>query len=216
MPIKDLLAAHRVSIFFHGHDHFFAQQSRDCLTYQETPQPGHPNFNNAGQADDYGYLSGVILPNSGHLRVTVSPERTNVEYVRAYKTANETSTRRNKDVSAQYSIAAVNCYDSVTSSVPVIWNAAYANEMIVPNPSSTQMSIGLSCPVDDLVSITIVDEIGRPCRQLLVNSIVPQGEHYVLWDGRDDRGSMLPAGTYTAIIVGTHHGWHSLPLIRIK
>jgi hypothetical protein len=35
-------------------------------------------------AAEAGYVSGTILPSSGHLRVTVGPEAAKVEYVRAY------------------------------------------------------------------------------------------------------------------------------------
>lgn len=72
-PIKDLLTEHRVNIFFHGHDHFFGKQQKECMVYQETPQPSHPNYSTVNYADDYGYFEGQILPNSGHLRVNVSP-----------------------------------------------------------------------------------------------------------------------------------------------
>ena len=61
-PIKDLLTENRVTIFFHGHDHFFDKQEKDCLVYQETPQPSLPNFTGPNQASQYGYLSGEILP----------------------------------------------------------------------------------------------------------------------------------------------------------
>lgn len=73
-PIKDLLKEHRVNIFFHGHDHFFGKQEKDCLFYQECPQPSHPNFSSVNYADDYGYFEGQIQANSGHIRVGVSPE----------------------------------------------------------------------------------------------------------------------------------------------
>jgi uncharacterized protein (UPF0216 family) len=43
-PVKELLRENRVNIFFHGHDHFFGKQEKDCLVYQETPQPSHPNY----------------------------------------------------------------------------------------------------------------------------------------------------------------------------
>jgi len=83
-PIKDLLTENRVTIFFHGHDHFFAKQDKDCLVYQETPQPSHPVFLTANSATEYGYVKGDIYPNAGHLRVTVSGDGVKVDYVRAY------------------------------------------------------------------------------------------------------------------------------------
>jgi predicted phosphodiesterase len=83
-PIHGLLRQHRVSIVFHGHDHFYAKQELDGIVYQEVPQPGYPgNGKPPRSAAEYGYRSGKILGSSGHLRVTVMPGGSKVEYVRA-------------------------------------------------------------------------------------------------------------------------------------
>ena len=50
------------------------------------------------------YLSGVKLPNSGHLRVTVSPEKVTVEYVRSYLVKDETALRKTGEVAHSYSV----------------------------------------------------------------------------------------------------------------
>lgn len=81
-PIHELLVRNGVSIVFHGHDHFFARQELDGIIYQAVPQPGHPK-GSTQPAADYGYTSGMILSGSGHLRVTVSGDRTTVDYVKA-------------------------------------------------------------------------------------------------------------------------------------
>ena len=87
-----------VSVVFHGHDHFFARQELDSVTYQLVPQPGHASKQRTGvktggrrgggsaanahrMAADYGYLSGDILSGSGCLQIVVSPEETKVDYV---------------------------------------------------------------------------------------------------------------------------------------
>jgi predicted phosphodiesterase len=82
-PIHDLLVQHQVSAVFHGHDHLYVYQQRDGLVYQEVPQPSLARENATTSAAGYGYLSGTLLGSSGHLRVTVSPARATVEYVRA-------------------------------------------------------------------------------------------------------------------------------------
>ena len=71
-PIYQLMVENNVTIFFHGHDHFFAKQDLDGIVYQLVPQSSHPNYKRVGQAINYCYITGDILPNSGHLRVTVS------------------------------------------------------------------------------------------------------------------------------------------------
>jgi hypothetical protein len=53
-------------------------------------------------------VQGTILPNSGHLRVTVSPDNTKVEYVRAALPTQETATLKNRTISHTYSLVPAN------------------------------------------------------------------------------------------------------------
>jgi hypothetical protein len=82
LPIHDLMAEHDVAAFFHGHDHVFVKQDLDGIVYQECPQPGDASYG-LGTCPER-YTHGDMLPNAGHLRVTVAPEQTRVEYIRAY------------------------------------------------------------------------------------------------------------------------------------
>jgi hypothetical protein len=104
-PIHQLLVDNRVTAVFHGHDHVYVKQELDSVVYQELPQPGAPNFNNGPDlAAAYHYQSGVIVSSSGHLRVTVSPDTTRVDYVRAYRLQDENSERHNGDISDTYTL----------------------------------------------------------------------------------------------------------------
>lgn len=201
-PIKDLLTENHVTTFFHGHDHFFAKQDKDCLVYQLCPQPSLPNFSGPNQADDYGYFAGQILPNAGHLRLTVSPDGVTTEYVRAYLPSQETATRHNRDVSATYFIGAENCYDSLSTSTPVLWNANYSDELIYPNPSSGEVKIEFSLAAAERLDLSIFDGNGRRVRHLLAGAMVPAGKFHIVWDGRGDGGQRLPDGVYFYQIVG--------------
>ena len=80
MPIHDLLMKYGVNAVFHGHDHFYARQERDGIIYQMAPQPGTPG-NSVLDASKYGYVDGKFLPSAGYLRVHVSEEGVQVEYV---------------------------------------------------------------------------------------------------------------------------------------
>jgi phosphodiesterase/alkaline phosphatase D-like protein len=104
MPIHQLLIANKVSAVFHGHDHFYGYQQLDGVVYQECPQPGTANFSTAS-ATDGKYAQGTILPNSGHLRVTVSADAAKVEYVRAALPTQETAVLKNRTVSHTYTMA---------------------------------------------------------------------------------------------------------------
>lgn len=85
-PIHDLLAKRKGVIVFHGHDHLFVRGERDGVIYQEVPQPGHMR-GSTRSAEEYGYKSGVVLPSSGILRVSVSPEQAVVDYLKADPTS---------------------------------------------------------------------------------------------------------------------------------
>ncbi|MAG94350.1 MAG: metallophosphoesterase [Planctomycetaceae bacterium] len=103
-PIHSLLVEHDVTIVFHGHDHMYVKQDLDGIVYQLVPQPGHPRFGNTRSAREYGYVNGVVLSSSGHLRVRVAHDSVRVDYVRAYLPRSESSDRKNGDVSHSYLI----------------------------------------------------------------------------------------------------------------
>ncbi|MBL9209508.1 MAG: metallophosphoesterase [Opitutaceae bacterium] len=106
-PIHALFVATKVSAVFHGHDHFYGYQVLDGIVYQECPQPGTANFS-TGSARDGGYTNGTILPNSGHLRVSVASDGATVQYVRAALPNQETATLRNRTIAHTYRIAPAN------------------------------------------------------------------------------------------------------------
>ena len=86
-PIHDLFVQYKVSAVFHGHDHLYVHQERDGIAYQEVPQPSFAREGQTSSAVDYGYLSGTLQASSGHLRITVTPARATVEYIRSRLTA---------------------------------------------------------------------------------------------------------------------------------
>ena len=98
-PVHQLLVENHVSAVFHGHDHEFAYEVRDGIVYQEVPAPSFTGygFNLYSESNP---LTIKVLPNSGHLRVTVSPSETKVDYVRSY-----TSGGTNGEVAYSYIIS---------------------------------------------------------------------------------------------------------------
>jgi hypothetical protein len=102
-PIHQLMVQYGVTAFFHGHDHEYAKEEKDGIVYQLCPQPGDSSygygFNLYHESDPY---TDVVLPNSGHLRVTVSPSQVTVDYVRAYLPGDGT----NGEVAYSYTIEA--------------------------------------------------------------------------------------------------------------
>ncbi len=103
LPIHQLLVRSGVTIFFQGHDHVFACQQLDGVVYQTLPEPADPNYTlYNGQA----YRSGDVLPNSGRVRVTVSPQKVRVEYVRSYLPEDVTPAHPNGEIAFSYEIPA--------------------------------------------------------------------------------------------------------------
>jgi hypothetical protein len=99
LPIHQLMVKTGVTIFFQGHDHLFARQERDGLVYQEVPNSADATYQ-AFNRD--AYRSGDIVPNSGHLRVTVAPEHVKVDYVRAWLPQDESHGRGNAESAFSY------------------------------------------------------------------------------------------------------------------
>ena len=126
LPIHQLMNQYDVTIFFHGHDHFYAKQELDDIVYQEVPMPaatdgywGFANEQTTGSyvsqypdPDDILFYDGAEkYPDSGHLRVTVSPtEGVTVEYV----------DMNDGSITASYTIPAPgqSSYDLTTAVVP--------------------------------------------------------------------------------------------------
>jgi len=99
LPIHDLMVKNKVSAFFQGHDHIFVHQERDGLVYQSMPNPADDTFS---YFNDTAYKSGTKAPNSGHVRVTISPSQAKVEYFLAAR--NQDVDRKNLSVAHSYVI----------------------------------------------------------------------------------------------------------------
>ena len=103
LPIHPLMVKHGVTIFFQGHDHIFAQQELDGIVYQSCPNPADPTYTAFNRE---AYQSGTVLPDSGFLKVTVSPEKVEVDYHRSWLPADEKDGRKQGEVAHHYSVAA--------------------------------------------------------------------------------------------------------------
>jgi len=99
LPIHDLMVKHGVNIFFQGHDHIFVTQERDGIIYQSMPNPADDTFS---LFNDTAYKSGTKAPNSGHVRVTVSPAEAKVEYFLAARSKD--TARKNMALAHSYSV----------------------------------------------------------------------------------------------------------------
>ncbi len=101
-PIHQLMKENKVTIFFHGHDHFFAKQELDGIIYQLVPQPDQMN-DRINQKEEYGYKEGIFQPNSGHLLIDVSSAKITVLYIRSILPEDEKISFKNGQIEYEYS-----------------------------------------------------------------------------------------------------------------
>jgi hypothetical protein len=101
MSIHQIMVQNEVNIFFQGHDHVFARQELDGVTYLITPYPADPHY----AADKASHFkSGDVLPGSGYTRVTVSDAIVQVEYVRTFLPEDENDTQVSGEVAYKYTV----------------------------------------------------------------------------------------------------------------
>lgn len=135
-PIHQLFIDNGVDIFFQGHDHLFAHEVLDGVTYQEVPMPSDSTYEIGMLANADAYTADTI-GGSGHLRVTVEPSCVTVEFVRAWLPADTMSGEHaNGEVAFSYTIGT--CANGVSGTSdhagsPVLW----------PNPASAAASISM-------------------------------------------------------------------------
>jgi hypothetical protein len=106
-PIHQLMAENNVNILFQGHDHLFAKEELDGIVYQEVPMPSDSTYI-IGTRDNGDAFKGDTLSSSGHMRVTVDPQKTTVDYIRAWMPADIDENHVNGNVAYSYSISPKN------------------------------------------------------------------------------------------------------------
>lgn len=101
VPIHQLFVKTGVSIFFQGHDHVFCKQELDGVIYQSCPCPADPT-NSLINGD--AYTTGDKVPGAGLVRVSVAPQETKVDYVRAYEPEAERDGHKHGEIAYSYPV----------------------------------------------------------------------------------------------------------------
>ncbi|MFN7919090.1 MAG: YHYH protein [Bryobacteraceae bacterium] len=130
MPIHRLLVANHVTAFFHGHDHLYAHQTLDGISYQAVPQPSAVNANLGSRARDYGYTQGTLLGGRGYLRVSVAPAGVKVEYVETWLPSEQRGNQTNRMVADSYTLTPPTAEQA--PAISSVYNAA-GGAAIAPN-----------------------------------------------------------------------------------
>lgn len=173
LPIHQLMVKNNVSIFFHGHDHFYAKQEKDGIVYQLVPQPGYPGNKSTENAADYGYVTGAFLPSSGFLKVTVSDSTVKVDYIKALLPSMENQSNKNGMIAYSYSIHENNI-TGMESGMEI--PTGYSLAQNYPNPFNPCTVITYKLPVDSFVSIKVFNVLGKEIANL-VDGLRAAGSH---------------------------------------
>ncbi len=76
-----------------------------------------------------------------------------------------------------------------------IYPASFKLEQNYPNPFNPATTIKFRIPVESRVQIAVFDINGRLVK-VLVDDILPAGEHLTIWDGTDLNGARVSSGVY--------------------
>jgi flagellar hook assembly protein FlgD len=85
---------------------------------------------------------------------------------------------------------------------------------VYPNPGSRQTSIDFATRHAGSARANVYDVAGRRVRQL-TDGMLGAGGHHLFWDGRDENGGAVAAGTYF-IRVSTTEGCATTRFVMIR
>lgn len=170
-PLHDLFVETGVNVFFHGHDHLFSMEEKDGVIYQECPQPGLANHTVAGNADVYGYLTHII-PNSGHMRISVNGQSAQVEYIRSFAPQDENPSQNWINGQSAYSYT----LQSTADQTPV--QKALPSPTLRAQVQEHSLSIQLDLPSSGQVDLTLMDLSGVQMHKIL-SSNLSAGSHHM-------------------------------------
>ena len=171
-PIHKLFVDNGVNIFFQGHDHVFAHEVLDGVTYQAVPMPSDSTYEIGKLANANAYVSDT-LDGTGHIRVTVNGTCTKVDYVRAYLPADTMGIHKNGEVAFSYTIGV--CAPASTNDI------TKENEInIYPNPASISLEINTEQKIKQIYLRNSIGEVLRYSSSSSLNvANIPNGIYFV-------------------------------------
>lgn len=177
MPIHQLMVKNKVNIFFQGHDHLFAKEELDGLVYQTVPMPSDSSYT-LGMIANADAFGGTKLSGSGHLRVTVSPEKLQVDFVNAILPGDETAAKKNASVAFSYAISSAGSNTSSPLLPETIENSLLR---IFPNPFHDRTTITFNLRKRGPVEIIISDISGQIIDKIERQELAP-GTNTFFWE----------------------------------
>lgn len=194
IPIHQLLVKNKVSILFQGHDHLFAREELDGLVYQTVPMPSDSSYS-LGMIANANAFRGIKLSGSGHLRVTVSPEKVLVDYVLAVLPKDERTGMKNGQVLFSYAVDPTGT--TALSEIPREYTKPALKAW--PNPFRDSVEIQFSLKNSGTARIMIYNQEGRLV-DLLDTGELPSGLNTVKWDAVSRKGKVLKRGIFQCVV----------------
>lgn len=152
-PIHKLFVDNNVNIFFQGHDHLFAHEILDGVTYQEVPMAADSTYNIGMLANADAYTQDT-LDGTGHIRVTVSPDCIKVDYVRAYLPIDTVGgLRRNRSIGMTYTIG-------TCATTGLKERDAMDDIVVYPNPAQHKIQVKGTSDMG-VTTLTLFDMTGK-------------------------------------------------------
>jgi len=195
MPLHQLFVENNVTIFFQGHDHLFAQEELDGIIYQTVPMPSDSSYM-IGMNDNSYAFSGNIVPGSGHLRVEVSTERVQVDFINAVLPGDEGPEKKNGEIAFSYSINRSGSI-SVLSNIPK--RAENSSIKVFPNPFRDSVQITFSLKGGKKAIVQIYNTSGKRIAKIQANNL-HSGENIIHWDTKMNNGLYANPGVYFCTI----------------
>jgi hypothetical protein len=190
-PLHQLMVDNHVSIFFQGHDHLYAREELDGIIYQTVPMPSDSSYT-LGMIANADAFSGLKLPGSGHLLISVSPDSVKVDFVQALLPKDETPEKKNGTIIYSYSVKSggtINLENDVRKNFP-------SGLTISPNPFRDKVKIRFALNMGGKVSLSVFDISGRQIDKIDAG-FLPAGFNSLEWKSTNRDGYPLKPGIYT-------------------
>jgi hypothetical protein len=188
-------------------DHLAANQIL-CLNFGDSSQRLHIEFNGhdttditfnvvVKRDDGTGYVEAVPLDANNDMVWTVSEPVGGLSYIGlVVGNAEYTSSDNNRPYTVEVSLTDVNAVGDTP--LPFVMTGNY------PNPFNPATTIAFSLSATAMADLEVFDLQGRLVRTLWHGELAA-GAHELRWDGRDDAGFTVAAGTYLARMTSAQH-----------
>jgi len=179
-PIHQLFKDTKVTMFIQGHDHVFAHEVLDSITYISTPMAADSTYEIGMLANAAAYVSDTV-DGTGHLRFTVSSTCVKMDYVKAYLPKDTLGIHKNREIG--FSVTLGTCAVQ-PNGINTLTQHDEIN--IYPNPSNSSFTISKSGS-DKMNVVELTTVMGQVIlrKEMVQNlievntSVMPDGIYFV-------------------------------------